>query len=149
VVTVTLGAMSLRVATSARELAARPIPGGDIQSLAGFLAPLPDSAGFAHGGNLSTVVSRDPFLPTGYSRPQGSDSVVWLSQPAPRGTEQWVVSSILVEGSRKSAIVNDAWVSVGDPLGGGSRLTSVERDHIVVTDANGIRHVVSIRGGES
>ena len=61
----------------------------------------------------------------------------------------WVVSSILFEGSEKSAIVNNAWVTIGDTLGGGSRLTAVESDHIVVTDAKGVRHKVPIQGGES
>ena len=96
------------------------------------------------------VVTRDPFAPTsfvGVRVPVGT--AVEASRPTTGEGQHWVVSSILFEGSKRSAIVNNAWVSVGDALGGGSRLTAVERDHIVVTDAKGVRHVVPIQGGES
>jgi hypothetical protein len=67
--------------------------------------------------------------------------------PKAGGSQQWVVSSILFEDTKRSAIVNNTWVGVGDPLGGGARVTAIERKYVIVTDANGTRHVVPIRGG--
>jgi hypothetical protein len=97
------------------------------------------------------VVARDPFVAVELAPISGtsSGSVSATSPRIPSAAQPWVVSSILVEGSNRSAIVNNTWVTVGDSLAGGSHLTAVERDHVVVTDAQGVRHTVSIQGGES
>jgi hypothetical protein len=143
------GGLALRSIRSAHEIMSRALPLTDLQSLSAFLSPLPDNSGLLHSGTGTLMVTRDPFVPFALPRTQeptgGSEPV----QPLKVDAEPWVVSSILVEGSRKSAIVNNTWVTIGDSLAGGSRLTAVERDHVVVTDANGIRHIVSIRGGAS
>jgi len=67
--------------------------------------------------------------------------------PSTRGAvQQWVVSSILFEDSKRSAILNNAWVNVGDALAGGARVTAIERKYVIVTDAKGNRQVVPIQG---
>jgi hypothetical protein len=142
--------LALRSMKTSGEIATRPVPPSELQNLSAFLTPLPETLFAASGSTGPTVAMRDPFVSmgvAGVSRNQPSLGTSDVSnQPAER---QWVVSTILVEGSKKSAIVNNAWVTIGDSLGGGSRLTAVERDHIVVTDAKGIRHKVPIQGGES
>lgn len=148
--TIALAALSLRAIKSAVEVGTRPIPVTDLQSLAPFLGPLSDTSVLDHVSSGTMVVTRDPFgasLEVAPRVPVGT--AVEYSRPTTSVRQYWVVSSILFEGTRRSAIVNNAWVSVGDALGGGSRLTAVERDHIVVTDARGVRHVVPIQGGES
>lgn len=139
-----------RTIKAGRELGTRALPAADLQSLSPFLGPLTDTSVVGQGITRATVITRDPFAPTGVAR---SVTPLGTNIDAPRLTtevgQRWVVSTIVFEGSKKSAIVNNAWVTVGDALGGGSRLTAVERDHIVVTDANGIRHKVPIQGGES
>jgi hypothetical protein len=142
--------VAYRTITSARELEARPLPNADLQSLAPYLQPLSDTSILAQGAANTMVVPRDPFVASGVAR-AGLPIRMTLdsNRSTSAGEQHWVVSSILVEGSKKSAIVNDAWVTIGDTLGGGSRLTAVERDHIVVTDAKGVRHKVPIQGGES
>jgi hypothetical protein len=142
--------VALRTVKAGREVAAIALPVTDLQSLSPFLGPLRGSSGLARNATNAIAVARDPFAPTRVARSENparttADAHVSI---APLG-EPWIVSTILVDGSKKSAIVNDAWVTIGDTLGGGSHLTAVERDHIVVTDAKGVRHKVPIQGGES
>jgi hypothetical protein len=142
--------IALRTIKAGREVEARALPVADLQSLSPFLRPLTDTSVLARRVTNAMVVTRDPFAPTGVARSENpSRATVDTHLPMPANGEQWVVSTILFEGSKKSAIVNNAWVTIGDTLGGGSRLTAVERDHIVVTDAKGVRHNVPIQGGES
>lgn len=142
-----LGVSGWRVVSGSRKVAARPLPVSDIQGMSSFLGPLSDTTSLAQGDAGTMVVNRDPFLP-----PAGTGQNIRPSPPAagpPKDvvTRGWVVSSILFEDSRRSAIVDNQWVSVGDALGGGARVTAIERKHVVVTDANGVRHVVPIKGG--
>jgi hypothetical protein len=142
--------VALRTITAGREVAARALPVTDLQSLSPFLGPLRDSPTSAKNVTNAIVVARDPFAPTRVARTENpARTTVDAHVSTATAGEPWIVSTILVDGSRKSAIVNDAWVTVGDALGGGSHLTAVERDHIVVTDAKGVRHKVPIEGGES
>ena len=139
-----------RMIKAGGEVGTLPLPVADLQSLSPFLGPLRDSSRLAKSvGNDAIVITRDPFAPPRVARADApSRTTVGALVPTATGVEHWVVSTILFEGPKKSAIVNDAWVTVGDSLGGGSRLTAVERDHIVVTDAKGVRHKVPIQGGE-
>jgi hypothetical protein len=139
-----------RMIKAGGEVGTRPLPVADIQSLSPYLGPLTDASTLAKNVANAIVITRDPFAPTRIARGEApSRTTVEALAPASAGVEHWVVSTILFEGPKKSAIVNDAWVTIGDTLGGGSRLTAVERDHIVVTDAKGVRHKVPIKGGES
>jgi hypothetical protein len=133
------------------QIAAFPLPAADLDAIASFLSPLPTvSPGRTPAGSQNIVIERDPFVTTGVASSQvGAAAGVAAAPVKPTSKQPWIVSTIMIEGSRRSAIVNDEWVNVGDPLTGGSRLTAVERDHIVVTDAKGIRHSVPIQGGGS
>lgn len=145
-----LAALAIGVVDSAAKVAARPLPAADLEAVSEFLAPLPDSSRLAGVGTGTMVVTRDPFGSTASTAlaPIGSAGTK-APRPAKGGSQQWVVSSILIEASRRSAIVNNAWVSIGDTLGAGARITAIERKYVIVTDANGNRHVVPIQGGGS
>jgi hypothetical protein len=141
-----LGAGGWRVISGSRKVAARPLPTADLRGISSFLAPLSDTASLAQGEPGTMVVNREPFLAPG--------GIAQTTRPSPLAvppkdlvTRGWVVSSILFEDTRRSAIVDNQWVSVGDGLAGGARVTAIERKHVVVTDANGVRHVVPIKGG--
>ena len=138
-----LAALSFRILDAASATAAKPLPAHDLQNLSAYLAPLPDSASLAVGAFGSMVGEPDPF---GAPAPAGrATATETIPQRAPR--PRWVVSSILFEESRRSAIVNDSWVSVGDALGGGARLAAIERKYVVVTDAGGKRQIVPLQDG--
>ena len=61
---------------------------------------------------------------------------------------KWHVSAILIGGAQRAAIINDVLVRVGDTLPGGTKLTSVEQDRVVLTESNGTAHTVAVREGE-
>jgi hypothetical protein len=151
---VALMVFATRALKTGGEIAALPLPAADLDAISSFLSPLsplpqaPTDRTSADAGNV--VIARDPFVATGVASSQAPFPGARVgTPPKPTSRQPWIVSTILLEGTRKSAIVNDVWVTVGDSLAGGSRLTAVERDHIVVTDAKGIRHNVPIQGGES
>lgn len=145
-----LAIFAVRSLKAGSAIAMRAVPTADLQTLSSFLMPLGSSSLLATSPAGTIVVARDPFVAKAVAAEQGPlRTTANPVQPTTAKSQPWVVSSILVEGSRRSAIVNDVWVTVGDSLGGGSHLTAVEPDHIVVTDAKGIRHTVPIQGGES
>src|SRR5258708_334390 len=133
-----------------RDVGAVVLPVADLQSLSPFLGPLRNASAVVKTVSNAVVIARDPFAPPRAPRAENpARTTVDAHVPKAVAGELWVVSTILFDGPKRSAIVNDAWVTIGDTLGGGSRLTAVERDHIVVTDAKGVRHEVTIQGGES
>jgi hypothetical protein len=141
-IAVALGLVASRAVNGVAAVVSKPVPGADLQGLNAFMTPLSDSTSLAGVAAGTMVVASDPFGATAPDVAPGS------REAAPTVISgQWVVSSILFEDSKRSAIVNNAWVNVGDPLEGGARVTAIERKHVVVTDANGIRHVVPIQGG--
>jgi hypothetical protein len=143
-VAVALALVASRAVNGVAAVVARPLPAADLQGLNAFMNPLPDSASLAGVATGTMVVASDPFG----SPPPTQGAVVRKDVPAPKvASGRWVVSSILFEDAKRSAIVNNAWVNVGDPLEGGARVSAIERKHVVVTDANGTRHVVPIQGG--
>jgi hypothetical protein len=141
------GVVGFRSVNAAQVVAAKSQPLADLKSLAPFLGPLPDEASLAGVVPGTMVVDRDPFEGSA-ADPRAMSGAGALVGPKAAGRQQWVVSSILFEDSRRSAIVNNKWVTVGDELGGGARLSAIERKHVVVTDAQGNRHVVPIQDGE-
>ena len=150
VVSAGLALLAVRVLDSAARVAEKPLPTADLEAVSTYLAPLPDSSRLAGVGTGTMVVARDPFGSTASaSLAAAGGAGSKASRPAKGGSQQWVVSSILFEESRRSAIVNNAWVNVGDPLEGGARVTAIERKYVIVTDANGNRHVLPIQGGGS
>ena len=148
VISLALSTLAVRVVSGAAAVAAKPVPAADLQALGAFMAPLASAPSLADVGAGTMVGDRDPFGSVASApRASVSGSSAQVSRPKAGGGQQWVVSSILFEDSKRSAIVNNAWVGVGDPLGGGARVTAIERKYVIVTDANGNRHVVSIQGG--
>jgi hypothetical protein len=149
---VALTILATRYVNSAAAIEAKPLPAADLQAASLFLTPLSDTSMTTPVVAHAVAQSRDPFATVrtmaGQGLPDASARPSTSLPPRPASSQPWVVSTILLEGSRKSAIVNNVWVAVGDSLGGGSRLTEVERDHVIVTDAKGVRHKVSIQGGE-
>src|SRR3954467_3231302 len=141
-----LAVLSFKVLNAAAVTVAKPIPVADIQSLSAYLAPLSDSTSLAVSGNGTMVGQSDPFGPTVPSERTPGRGVAPSGTPMRGAVQRWAVSSILFEGSKRSAIVNNAWVSVGDPLDGGARVAAIERKYVVVTDAKGNRQVVPIQG---
>ena len=135
---------SLSLVRDAAATAARPLPAPPGAKLSAFVAPLPSSPTESDAGTVSHVAARDPFR-TRAASPKPAPVATVASETT--GESRWVVSSILFDGAKRSAIVNDAWVSVGDELDNGARVTAIERTHLVVTDMKGIRHTVPIKGG--
>ena len=147
VASVGLAALSVRILDAASVTVAKQVPVNDLRSLTAYLAPLPDSASLAVGAFGSMLGEPDPFgAPAPAGRAEAAGVTPSGSAPAKGSSQQWVVSSILFEDSRRSAIVNDAWVNVGDPLDGGARLAAIERKFVVVTDARGNRLTVPLQG---
>lgn len=142
-------AAAFRLVDGATAIAEKPVPSTDLRRLNSYLRPLSETSSLAPVAHGTMVGDRDPFASTASAAtPRARASSTTSSLPKADEGQRWVVSSILFEDSRRSAIVNNAWVMVGDPLGLGASLTGIERTHVIVTDAKGNRHVVPIQGGE-
>jgi hypothetical protein len=147
-VSVALAALSFRVLNAASAVKTRPIPATDLRSIGSYLAPLPAASSLAVSGNGTMVGESDPFGSTTPAVHPTAPKPATRGTRATKGTSQpWVVSSILIEASKRSAIINNAWVSVGDTLQGGARVSAIESRHVVLTDAQGTRQIVAIQGG--
>lgn len=122
------------------------VPNPNLAQLAPYTAPLSDTLRTIPSATDSIAPRRDPFLGQPVPRvaaekqPAGADE----APPARANTEAWRVTTTLMAGNRRAALINDALVYVGDPLPDGSRLTTVERDHVVVTDQKGAAHTVAV-----
>jgi hypothetical protein len=94
---------------------------------------------------------RDPFVSRSMPRVVASapaDSAP-VTQSAKAPVPSYRVTTTLMAGTRRAALINDQLVYVGESLPDGSKLTSVERDRVVVTDHSGAAHVVVVaREGE-
>lgn len=142
-------AAAFRLIDGAGEVAGKPVPTTDLRRMSSYLRPLSETSSLAPVAHGTMVGDRDPFASTASAAiPRVRANNTTSSLPKTDEGQRWVVSSILFEDSKRSAIVNNAWVTVGDPLGLGASLTAIERTHVIVTDAKGNRHVVSIQGGE-
>jgi hypothetical protein len=125
-----------------------PSPGPQLAQLAPFATPIPDSVRLAPSSMDAGVVSRDPFVMRGMPRlvtSSGSASAPRQQADEPRA--EWKVTTTMIAGARRAALINDQLVYVGDPLPDGSKLTTVERDHVVVTDRKGAAHKVAVKEG--
>ena len=141
-VSVGLAALSFKALDAAAVTAEKPVPAGDLRRLASYLAPLPDMSSLDLPANGTMVGQADPFGAAAPAKDPSTNNAV--SKPEPG--HKWVVSSILFEDSKRSAIIDGAWANVGDLLADGARLTAIERKYVVVTDARGNRSVVPIQG---
>jgi hypothetical protein len=111
-----------------------------------FSTPISDTVRIVGVLADSIVAARDPFvnraLPPVASVASGGATV--RPREEEPGAREWRVTTTLLAGARRAALINDQLVYVGDPLPDGSKLTSVERDHVVVTDRKGAAHTVAV-----
>ncbi|HXT18166.1 MAG TPA: hypothetical protein VN706_21225 [Gemmatimonadaceae bacterium] len=123
-----------------------PVPSPQLAQLMPYAAPLADSVRIAPAPADSIVVRRDPFGDVIVPTPVVRRHTV-VAGPVTQQSEGtlWDVTATLTSGTRRAAVINDALIYVGDPLPGGGKLTSVERDRVVVTDAQGKPHTVAVK----
>jgi hypothetical protein len=106
-------------------------------------------------------LTRDPFVPRSLARIDASpaaERAVAERAVAERAVDDtrkepaasYHVTTTLMAGARRAALINDQLVYVGESLPDGSKLTAVERDRVVLTDHRGVAHTVAVaREGES
>lgn len=135
----------LLVALTARSLRSRPsaeaameVPSAvEMDSLSRYLAPaapaprLDDAAVFLAAPTRVAATA----LPVGAPGPVDPDPSVWK------------LSAILIGGPRPIAIIDDQPVTAGGELADGSRVLSIERDHVVIQAPNGARRRLSLTAG--
>jgi hypothetical protein len=140
-----LGWRALSDVSQQRVAAAVPNPG--LRHLTPFAGSIADSTPMA-APQEDVTLRRDPFA----SRPVRREVVYVPSVDTaarPKIEEpKWRVSAILIGGAQRAAIINDVLVRVGDTLPGGTKLTFVEQDRVVLTESNGTAHTVAVREGE-
>jgi hypothetical protein len=131
-----------------------PAPSPQLRQLLAYAGPLADSVRVPTPPADTTVSVRDPFGPAaaarvtgGVSRPvtgsSADDSASGGDKPDP-----WKVTATLLVAPRAAAVINDVLIYVGDPVPGGGKLTSVERDRVTLTDPKGGSHTVAVREGD-
>lgn len=147
-------------ATMAWGLAAPTIAGG-------AQSPSPGQA--AELELLGQYLARQPVYPRFVARPLEGialvDSRSALAQvgrpsrrmPAPELPElpqregvpvrRWVLSAIMITGSRRVAVVNDSLVSVGAVVGGGATVAAIEPDHVILIESGGARRELRVQPG--
>lgn len=78
---------------------------------------------------------------------------LYIAEPAPAPARApavesgWVASAILITNDRRSAVVNDEIVSVGDVVPGGARVVAIERDRVVIVTPAGVRRTLTVQPG--
>jgi hypothetical protein len=126
-----------------------PTPGPQLAQLTAYATPIPDTLRFAPSSSDAAVITRDPFTTRGIPRVVASSGA--SSGPRQQADEpraEYKVTTIMIAGGRRAALINDQLVYVGDALPDGSKLTTVERDHVVVTDRKGTAHRVTVTEGD-
>lgn len=123
-----------------------------LSHLTPFAGPVSDSMPVALSAE-SVALRRDPFAARRLSPALklGVDVTGATMDTTARrkiAEPKWHVSAILIGGAQRAAIINDVLVRVGDTLPGGTKLTSVEQDRVVLTESNGTAHTVAVREGE-
>lgn len=137
--------------------AVRPLsndPSPNLAQLVQYAAPVSDSAASEASVSAATPsisLRRDPFAPS--SVPATADESPRTDARGPKGdskdreavsTSELQVTATLMAGDRRAAVINDSLVYVGEPVPGGGRLTTVERDRVVVTDAKGAAYTLAV-----
>lgn len=123
---------------SRTEVAAAPagLPSAvEMDSLARYLAP------------AEPAPSLDDYAVFIPARPEPRDY-----DPPPQASVEepgavWRLSAILIAGARPVAIINDEAVAPGAELSDGSRVLTIERDHVVIRAPNGARRRLFLTAG--
>jgi hypothetical protein len=136
----------------ANQAASAAVPNPGLSHLTPFAGGVSDSM-LAAPVDESVTLRRDPFASrTAAPAPRLGFDVTGATMDTttrPKIVEpKWHVSAILIGGAQRAAIINDVLVRVGDTLPGGTKLTSVEQDRVVLTESNGTAHTVAVREGE-
>lgn len=122
--------------------AALPTP-AELDSLRGYVvrtepAAQPPKPASPVIGNVSS----DPFATVTHGEtPRYSGQAIAPPLPA-----RWVVSTIMITDSRRVAVINGVLAAPGTVLPGGARVLTIEPDHVVLAEANGVRHEISVQG---
>lgn len=125
-------------------MASAAIPNVGVTDLLPYTTPVADSARAIAAAPSLVATARDPFAAQAVARaPETHPAITQSAQPRAE-KEAWRVTTTLLSGSRRAALINDELIYVGDPLPDGSRLTRVEHDHVVVTDQKGAAHTVAV-----
>jgi hypothetical protein len=130
---------------SPRSVAPAASPVADLEPLIPYAAPPADTARIAALTPPAPGVSRDPFVseaPVAVAVQSGQP----VEQPRAQ-TNAPTLNAVLITQSRRAAVINDVLVELGSRLADGTRLTAVERDHVVLTDANGVRRTLTLSDG--
>jgi hypothetical protein len=146
-----LGWRSLGTADSRRVgPSTTPVPSSQVSQVMMYSAPLLDSVRYVATASDSIALPTDPFAPQPVPRVAQVRSALGESeQPIAVDEPHWRVTATLMAGSRSAAVINDALIYVGDPLPGGGKLKSVERDRVILTDKQGISHTVVVKEGDT
>ncbi|MEO6878885.1 MAG: hypothetical protein ABI205_10415, partial [Gemmatimonadaceae bacterium] len=150
VLTAFLGWRSLRGTDSLRGAPLQaPLPSPQLTPLMPYTQPLADTVVLPRTGRAAVALARDPFGATTIAQSsQISHGSSGAADVAPRAGASLHVTATMIGGARRAAVINDLLIYVGDQVPGGGRLTSVESDRVVVTDAQGTSHVVAVKEGE-
>ena len=141
-----LGWRSLRGADAVRGAAASPLPSPHLADLMPYSQPITDTAVPARIARPVVALARDPFAAPPV--PASEISHDERGADVPKKEYGLHVTATMIAGSRRAAVINDQLIYVGDSVPGGGKLTSVERDRIVVTDPQGTSHVVAVKEGD-
>jgi hypothetical protein len=121
--------------------AALPTP-AELDSLRGYVVRTEPAAQSSRPAvPVVGIVGSDPFASvTRGETPRYSDKGI---TPLPA---RWVVSTIMITDSRRVAVINGVLAAPGTVLPGGARVLTIEPDHVVLAEANGVRHEISVQG---
>lgn len=138
-----MGWRSMRKAAGPAGAAPAAVPSPGLMPLMPYSAPLSDTLGMIAIPADVVSLSRDPFAERPMARVVSDGPAVTPVTPKV-DAPVWRVTTTLMAGNRRAALINDVLVYVGDSLPGGGKLVSVERDHVVVSDLKGATHTVAV-----
>jgi len=140
--------LTLAVFESGADTTHVPAATADVQQVAQLLpyagAPGDSDLVVASGGVVSPTP--DPFAHRAIARiaavapakPNAANAQSKIPAPV------YHVTTTLMAGARRAALINDQLIYVGESLPDGSKLTAVERDRVIVTDHSGVAHSVAV-----
>lgn len=99
-----------------------------------------DSARTASPGG-SPAIERDPFR---VPRARVAPPPTVASAPRQEPIWSWSLNAIFISERRRVASIDGRIVSVGDTLAGGARVSAIEPDRVVVTDASGRTRILTL-----
>ncbi|MBA3656307.1 MAG: hypothetical protein H0W69_03030 [Gemmatimonadaceae bacterium] len=143
IATVTFLAQSVLKRTGDAPILSSVIPTAEnMDSLGRYLAPLQATA-VPVLDNVSQlrIDNSDPFRSETDSTSETVPQAATILTPP----TQYVLSAILISTDNRLAVVNETLVSIGTVLPGGTRVTAIEPDHIVIVAPSGIRRMLTVK----